>query len=95
MWVLKRLVELGAPFHDALMTYCQRIRIHVEQNISLWTFSISKILSNKIEKLQKSAVYIMLPLLGSHAQSDYKENIATMGLELLEKRREKLSHKFA
>ena len=95
LWILKRLVEFGVPIQDVLMTYCERVRVHVEQHIPLWTFSISNILSDKIEKLQKSAVYIMLPLLGSTAQPDYQDNLALMGLEKLEKRRNSLSHKFA
>ena len=37
----------------------------------------------------------MLPLLGSTAQPDYQDNLALMGLEKLEKRRNSLSHKFA
>ena len=37
----------------------------------------------------------MLPLLGSLAHSDYQDNLALMGLEKLEHRRNSLSHKFA
>ena len=95
LWVLKRLVELGAKFEDVLMTYCQRVRVHVEINIPLWTFSISKKLSDKIEKLQKSAVFIMLPLLGPLPHLNYNDILQIMGLELLKERRLLLSNEFA
>ena len=94
LWVLKRLVELGAKFEDVLMTYCQRVRVHVEINTPLWTFSISQKLSDKIEKLQKSAVYIMLPLLGKHTNLHYNNIIEIMGLDLLKERRLLLSDEF-
>ena len=77
------------------MTYCERVRVHVEQNIPLWTFSISQQLSNKIEKLQKAAVYVMLPTLGSYSHLDYESIIDIMGLELLKERRVLLCQKFA
>ena len=76
------------------MTYCQRVRVYVEFNVPLWSFSISKSLSNKIEKLQKAAVFLMLPLLGSFPNSDYSI-IEMMGLELLKQRRVTLCHTFA
>ena len=95
LWVLKRLVELGAKFEDVIMTYCQRVRVHVEINIPLWTFSISKKLSDNIEKLQKSAVYIMLPLLVPLARTNYINIIEEMGLEPLKERRLLLSDEFA
>ena len=46
----------------------------------------------KIEKLQKTAVYI---LLGKHAHKDYFCNLAILSLDTLENRRHSLSIKFA
>ena len=96
LWILKRLVEIGAPLEDVQMTFVQRVRTHVEQNISLWAFSITKNTSNKIEKLQKAAVCIMLPLLSQNMKDkDYKSKLDILGLELLESRREKINNRFA
>ena len=92
MWILKRLSESGVSTEDLLMTYCMRIRISVEMNIPLWTFSISKALSIKIEKIQRIATFIIL---GREAHKDYYCNLAILDLLPLENRRENIANKFA
>ena len=92
MWILRRLSELGVCTEDLLMTYCMRIRIHVEANVPLWTFSISKTLSSKIEKIQRIATYIIL---GPVAHQDYYCNLAILDLIPLENRREDIAKQFA
>ena len=92
IWILKRLAEMGVRIEDLLMTYESRIRIHVEQNVALWHFSISGQLSKIIEKVQKISTYIIL---GKHASVDYHFNLATLNLEPLYDRRENLSKTFA
>ena len=77
MWVLKRLSELGVPLRDILMTYESRVRVHLEMNAPLWHFSIPKKLSENIERVQKSAVFIIL---GKLASRDYICNLALLGL---------------
>mgnify|MGYP003316680727 CR=1 FL=1 len=60
--------------------------------IAVRYFSISKALSQKIERVQKACLYIIL---GRHATSDYFCNLAMLNLEPLANRREVLSNKFA
>ena len=64
----------------------------VEENVALWSFSISKILINAIEKVQKIACFIIL---GKQSTSSYTCNLTLLGLETLEVRRENLCGKFA
>ena len=92
MWILRRLAEFGVSREDLLMRYIQRIRIMVEENVALWSFSISKILINAIEKVQKIACFIIL---GKQSTSSYTCNLTLLDLETLEARRENLCGKFA
>ena len=92
LWMLRRLSELGVPIHLLVLTYKLRIRVFLEQNVPLWTFNVSQIMSRKIEKVQKTAVFIIL---GKHAHKDYYCNLTMLELDTLQNRREKLSVKFA
>ena len=92
MWILKRLVEMGGNTEDLLMTYESRIRVLLEPNVPLWHFSITKKLSQTIEKVQKACVFIIL---GKNASHDYFCNLAILGLEPLSDRRQELCKKFA
>ena len=92
MWILKRLVEMGVPKDELVLTFHSRIRTHLEQNVPLWHFAISKKLSKLIEKVQKTCVFIIL---GKHATPDYKRNLTILGLEPLDERRIKLCKSFA
>ena len=89
---LKRLAEKGVSTEDLLMTYKSRVRIHLELNIPLWHFTISNTLSNIIERVQKSCLFIIL---GKCATTDYNRNLAILDLEKLESRREEICIKFA
>ena len=64
----------------------------VEMNIPLWTFSISQKLSEKIERVQRTAVYIIL---GQEAHRDYYRNLASLDLLPLKSRREDIATKCA
>ena len=92
MWILKRLKELGVSMEDLVLTYYSRIRIHLELNVPLWHFSITKKLSNVIEKVQKSCLFIIL---GQLATSSYFCNLTLVNLDLLSERRQKLCTQFA
>ena len=89
---IARKSELGVPIHLLVLTYKLRIRVFLEQNVPLWTFNVSQIMSRKIEKVQKTAVFIIL---GKHAHKDYYCNLTMLELDTLQNRREKLSVKFA
>ena len=92
MWILKRLAEMGVNSDDLLMTYQSRIRILLEMNVPLWHFSITKKLSQDIEKVQKACLFIIL---GKHATHDYQCNLAILDLEPLSDRRNDLCKEFA
>ena len=92
MWVLKRLIEKGVKREDILMTYKSRIRTHLERNSPLFHYSISNKLSNKIEKVQKACVFIIL---GKSAKANYCANLKMLDLESMFDRREKLCKNFA
>ena len=92
LWILRRLAELGISTEKLLLTYFLRIRVMIEQNSPLWMFNISKAMINKIEKIQKISVYIIL---GKDAHKDYLCNLAILNIEPLEVRREKIAERFA
>ena len=92
MWIIRRLAENGVNSDDLSMTYETRIRKHLEINVPLFHFSISKKLSDTIEKVQKACMYIIL---GKHASMDSICNQAILNLESLCDRRDKLCTNFA
>ena len=92
MWIIKKLSEIGASIDDLLSTYILRIRIHIEQNCPRWMFSLTQELSNAIEKVQKTALYIIL---GIYSHRDYYCNLAILDLEPLDQRRNKIAKNFA
>ena len=92
LWIIKRLKEQGVTLNDLIMVYCSKVRVHLEQNSALWNESITKTLSDKIERQQKTALYVML---GGNASSDYKQNLEMTNLETLIDRRKQLSTTFA
>ena len=83
---------MGVSSTDLLLTYTSRIRIHLELNVPLWHFTISKNLSKIIERVQKSCTFIIL---GRRATPDYSFNLSVLELDRLDERREQLSLKFA
>ena len=92
MWILRRFVELGISTKDLIMTYTARIRVLVEPNVALWSFSINDSLVKAIEKVQKIACFIIL---GKHSTQSYSRNLSILKLETLERRRDILCKKFA
>ena len=50
LWIIKRLKEQGVTLNDLIMVYCSKVRVHLEQNSALWNESITKTLSDKIER---------------------------------------------
>ena len=61
-------------------------------NVPLWTFSISQNLSKKIEKVQRTAVFIILR---QKALNNYTLNLKMLKLDTLEHRRDILVNRFA
>ena len=56
LWILRRLVEAGVSIEHLITTYNLRIRVHIEQNVPLWMFSLNNTMKTKIEKLQKTSL---------------------------------------
>ena len=83
---------MGVSIDDLRIAYLSRMRVHLEQNVPLWHFSISNTLSKKIERVQKACLYIIL---GRHATPDYYCNLSMLNLEPLANRRDVLAKKFA
>ena len=92
MWILRRLVEIGVKREDLIMSYTERIRVMVESHVPLWSSSISKLLVKQIEKVQKVACFVIL---GKDSSPSYTSNLATLGLEPLEIRRDSLCKNLA
>ena len=91
MWILRRLSEFGVSHEHLLLVYKSRIRVHVEINVPLWTFSTTEEISRKIEKIQRIAVLLIL---GNQSHKDYFCNLAILNIEPLSDRREKIALKF-
>ena len=85
-------MEAGGSIENLILTYNLRIRVNIEQNISLWMYSLTNTLKNRIEKVQKIYVFIIL---GKHAHMDYLCNLAILDMEPLDVRRGKMALKFA
>ena len=83
LWILRRLAEQGVSKEYLLLTHYSRVRVCVEQNVGLWMFSLSKAQIDKIERLQKIALYIIL---GKDAAKHYNVNMAKVNCENLEER---------
>ena len=89
---MRRLAEQGVSQEYLLLTYNLRVRVCVEQNVVLWMFSLTQALSDKIEKLQRNAFYIIL---GKNAEKHYNENLAKLDCETLSDRRMQIAENFA
>ena len=91
MWVLKRLKNLGASRSDLLEVYFKQIRCHAEYAVPVWNGSLTGLNAAKIERIQKSALYIIL----GDEYSSYSKALRTLSLEKLAVRRKELCLKFA
>ena len=92
MWQLRRLAEMGVSTDKLVLIYKSKIRVHLEMNVPLWTFSLSSDLSKKLEKVQRISVLIIL---GQKSSKNYLSNLKNLKLDTLETRREILSKRFA
>ena len=90
MWILRRLDNLGASRNELLDTYKQQILSIMEYAAPVWTPALTKIQINQIERVKRTAIYIIL----GEEFTSYKRGLKQLGLETLEKRRRKLCTKF-
>ena len=77
MWLLRRLSEMGVSQQKLLLIFKSKVRVHVEMNIPLWTFSINKKLSNKIEYIYLVEGYMDVIGLRSKGIDNVVANLGT------------------
>jgi hypothetical protein len=91
MQLLRKLANFGPPEEDLKDTYILFVRSILEQSATVWHSSLTEEKSNNLERVQKSAIKIIL----KDKYPGYKQGLAKLGLESLKSRREDLCLNFA
>ena len=91
LWCLRRLKALGADQSDLLDVYFKQIRSILEYASPVWHSSLTGEDRIKIERVQKSALHIILGL----NYNSYRSALKATKLETLFERRRKLCKTFA
>ena len=90
MELLRRVASFGTPPEDLKLIYILFVRSILEQSATVWHSSLSKENANDLERVQKSAMKIILN--GSY--KSYEQSLAQLDLQSLNERREMLCPKF-
>ena len=90
LWMLRRLKSLGAENEDLVDVYIKQVRCLLELAAPAWQGAITQAERLDIERIHKSALYIIL---GEEYES-YKLALKKLDLDDLESRRNKLCLKF-
>jgi hypothetical protein len=91
MELLRRVASFGTPVEDLKIVYILFIRSILEQSATVWHSSCTEENSSDLERVQKSAVKVML----QDQYNGYQNGLAKLGLENLNQRRENLCLEFA
>ena len=91
LWCLRRLKKLGAEREDLISVYQKQIRCLLEYAVAVWHPSLTSEENIRIERVQKSALCIIL----GQDYTSYKSALKELELESLQARRIKLCRKFA
>ena len=91
LWILRRLRRLGAENSDLKEIYEKQIRCVLEYAAPVWHPALTGDQRLKIERIQKSALHIIL----AEQYKSYTSACKTLKLESLHFRREYLCKKFA
>ena len=91
MELIRKVASFDAPMEDLKDLYILFVRSILEQSATVWQSSITIENANDLERVQKSAVKIML----KENYSGYKKGLAQLGLDSLEDRRRELCLNFA
>ena len=91
VWMLRRLKELGATDEELKDVYIKQVRSVLELAVPVWHSSITSAERTDIERVQKSALQVIL----GFKYKSYTSALEKFNLETLESRREKLCMKFA
>ena len=91
LWVLRRLKGLGASDDDLLYVYFKQVRPVLEYAVPVWHSSITQGEIESLERVQKSALRIIL----QDKYKSYESSLKILKTQSLQERREKLCIKFA
>ena len=91
MQLLHKVANFGTPTEDLKTIYILFIRSILEQSATLWHSSLTKENATDLERVQKSAVKLIL----KDKYRGYEKGLAELGLENLRERREQLCLEFA
>ena len=91
LWIIKRLKQLNCPAQELVDTYVKQVRSILEMACPVWHPSLTKADCKELERVQKSALAIIL---GS-SYSSYNSALDFLDLESLEDRRDRLCLNFA
>ena len=91
LWALRRLKGMGASLENLKDIFVKQVRSVLELAVPAWNAALTENDKKNIERVQKTALRIMLGL----EYTDYRSALDHVGLESLELRRQRLSLKFA
>ena len=91
IWMLRRLKSLGANNLELLDVYHKQIRSVMEMAVPVWEPGLSKLESKQIERVQKTAFYVIL----GDKFTSYDQSLETLSSDTLQDRRSKLCLNFA
>ena len=91
MELLRRVAGFGAPIEDLKTIYILYVRSVLEHSSIVWHSSLTEENSADLERIQKSAVKIIL----GNQYKDYQSGLNYLQLDKLDDRRQHLCHRFA
>ena len=91
MIILHNLFDFSLPVHELVNIYILYIRSVLESSAVVWHSSITKLEESQIERVQKTALKIIL----ADQYEDYPSALLSTGLDTLSERRKSLCKKFA
>ena len=91
MKILQKAAKFSSNLQDLVVIYKTFIRSKLEQSASVWHSSLSKCNISDLERVQKSALRVIL----KEKYKDYKNALLTLNIESLYDRRESICLKFA
>ena len=89
--LLRKLSSFKPKIEDMKTIYTSYIRSILDQSCQVWNFSLTPENADDIERVQKSALKIVL----GYQYENFEKALERLNLENLQKRREKLCIKFA
>ena len=84
LWILRRLRNLGASTSDLIEVFTKQIRPVLEFSVPVWHSNTNKKCSNSIERVQKSALKIILQ---EKYSASYESALKLVNLQCLLERR--------